>query len=65
MVSKEEAVVIDGYGKKHEVFLYAIDKGSKRKDHFDRVPGDLKVYIESAKKLRGRLKSEFPNAEIA
>lgn len=57
---KEDVLVIDPQGNQHEAFMYAIDKGGKKLENFERVQGDLNSYLESATNLRNRLQQEFP-----
>ncbi len=58
---KEDVEIEDEKERKYQGFMYAIDKGGEKVKTFERVQGDVNIYIESSKKIRERILKEFPN----
>ncbi len=52
---KEDVIIEDESGKKHEAIVYTIDKDGVKLNTFERVQGDLPTYIESALLLREKI----------
>lgn len=57
---KEDITVTDEHGKAHKAFIYTVDKTGELLETFERVQGDINTYITGAKKLREKLREEFP-----
>ncbi|OGK13664.1 hypothetical protein A3A93_00615 [Candidatus Roizmanbacteria bacterium RIFCSPLOWO2_01_FULL_38_12] len=61
---KEGVEIEDEKGRKHQGFMYAIDKGGEKVERFERVNGDMNFYIESGEKIRKKILEEFPNIHL-
>jgi hypothetical protein len=58
---KEDIEIIDTKEHKHEGYMYAYDKGGKRVDSFERVQGDLNMYIKIGKEIQKKVLNTFPS----